>query len=67
MSMSLHVNILVKLLTMFSVVSLNIQAYGGGGSASSSSFIIRMDEYNQWLSVNASRWSKGMMHHFEKY
>ncbi|KAK9183789.1 hypothetical protein WN943_024134 [Citrus x changshan-huyou] len=43
------------------------KAYGGGGSASSSSFIIRMDEYNQWLSVNASRWSKGMMHHFVKY
>ncbi|KAJ6424512.1 hypothetical protein OIU84_025316 [Salix udensis] len=30
------------------------KAYGGGGSPSSSSFIIRMDEYNQWLSVNAS-------------
>ncbi|KAJ0077846.1 hypothetical protein Patl1_37062 [Pistacia atlantica] len=28
------------------------KAYGGGGSASSSSFIIRMDEYNKWLSVN---------------
>lgn len=27
------------------------KAYGGGGSPSSSSFIIRMDEYNQWLSV----------------
>ncbi|KAF5448400.1 hypothetical protein F2P56_028940 [Juglans regia] len=26
------------------------KAYGGGGSPSSSSFIIRMDEYNQWLS-----------------
>ncbi|KAG2704914.1 hypothetical protein I3760_05G028400 [Carya illinoinensis] len=25
------------------------KAYGGGGSPSSSSFIIRMDEYNQWL------------------
>ncbi|XP_021717224.1 uncharacterized protein LOC110685070 isoform X2 [Chenopodium quinoa] len=30
------------------------KAYGGGGSPSSSSFIIRMDEYNQWLSVNLS-------------
>ncbi|GMN58312.1 hypothetical protein TIFTF001_027409 [Ficus carica] len=28
------------------------KAYGGGGSLSSSSFIIRMDEYNQWLSMN---------------
>ncbi|XP_059647948.1 uncharacterized protein LOC132294195 [Cornus florida] len=27
------------------------KAYGGGGSPSSSSFIIRMDEYNQWLSM----------------
>ncbi|XP_065870082.1 uncharacterized protein [Euphorbia lathyris] len=26
------------------------KAYGGGGSPSSSSFIIRMDEYNLWLS-----------------
>ncbi|KAJ4843127.1 hypothetical protein Tsubulata_002918, partial [Turnera subulata] len=25
------------------------KAYGGGGSPSSSSFIIRMDDYNQWL------------------
>ncbi|KNA11555.1 hypothetical protein SOVF_134070 [Spinacia oleracea] len=30
------------------------KAYGGGGLPSSSSFIIRMDEYNQWLSVNLS-------------
>ncbi|KAL5787872.1 hypothetical protein ACOSP7_004821 [Xanthoceras sorbifolium] len=30
------------------------KAYGGGGTPSSSSFIIRMDEYNQWLSVNTS-------------
>ncbi|KAL6515368.1 hypothetical protein OROHE_019000 [Orobanche hederae] len=30
------------------------KAYGGGGSASSSSFIIRMDEYNQWLSMQLS-------------
>ncbi|KAK7252257.1 hypothetical protein RIF29_36084 [Crotalaria pallida] len=30
------------------------KAYGGGGSPSSSSFIIRMDEYNQWISVNSS-------------
>lgn len=29
------------------------KAYGGGGSPSSSSFIIRMDEYNQWLSVHS--------------
>ncbi|XP_058758145.1 uncharacterized protein LOC131631369 [Vicia villosa] len=28
------------------------KAYGGGGSASSSSFIIRMDEYNQWISAS---------------
>ncbi|XP_019165377.1 PREDICTED: uncharacterized protein LOC109161432 [Ipomoea nil] len=28
------------------------KAYGGGGSPSSSSFIIRMDEYNEWLAVN---------------
>ncbi|XP_073123291.1 uncharacterized protein [Henckelia pumila] len=26
------------------------KAYGGGGSPSSSSFVIRMDEYNKWLS-----------------
>ncbi|CAI0471348.1 unnamed protein product [Linum tenue] len=30
------------------------KAYGGGGSPSSSSFMIRMDEYNQWLSANSS-------------
>ncbi|XP_009790408.1 uncharacterized protein LOC107780419 isoform X1 [Nicotiana tabacum] len=30
------------------------KAYGGGGSPSSSSFIIRMDEYNQWLAVHSS-------------
>ncbi|KAK1386169.1 hypothetical protein POM88_023904 [Heracleum sosnowskyi] len=30
------------------------KAYGGGGSPCSSSFIIRMDEYNQWLSVSTS-------------
>ncbi|XP_049413873.1 uncharacterized protein LOC125876657 isoform X3 [Solanum stenotomum] len=30
------------------------KAYGGGGSPSSSSFIIRMDEYNQWRSVHSS-------------
>ncbi|XP_045826286.1 uncharacterized protein LOC123918322 isoform X1 [Trifolium pratense] len=29
------------------------KAYGGGGSASSSSFIIRMDEYNQWISASS--------------
>ncbi|ONH90783.1 hypothetical protein PRUPE_8G074100 [Prunus persica] len=29
------------------------KAYGGGGSPSSSSFIIRMDEYNQWISENS--------------
>ncbi|KAL1196273.1 hypothetical protein V5N11_005420 [Cardamine amara subsp. amara] len=28
------------------------KAYGGGGTACSSSFIIRMDEYNQWISEN---------------
>ncbi|KAF8013884.1 hypothetical protein BT93_I1677 [Corymbia citriodora subsp. variegata] len=28
------------------------KAYGGGGTPASSSFIIRMDEYNHWLSVN---------------
>ncbi|XP_061358499.1 uncharacterized protein LOC133302695 isoform X2 [Gastrolobium bilobum] len=30
------------------------KAYGGGGSPSSSSFIIRMDEYNQWISMKLS-------------
>lgn len=29
------------------------KAYGGGGNYSSSSFIIRMDEYNHWTSVNS--------------
>ncbi|XP_011087977.1 uncharacterized protein LOC105169304 isoform X1 [Sesamum indicum] len=29
------------------------KAYGGGGSPNSSSFIIRMDEYNQWLSTQS--------------
>ncbi|XP_058069492.1 uncharacterized protein LOC131218745 isoform X2 [Magnolia sinica] len=29
--------------------------YGGGGCHGSSSFIIRMDEYNEWISVN---WTK---------
>ncbi|XP_010547645.1 PREDICTED: uncharacterized protein LOC104819324 [Tarenaya hassleriana] len=28
------------------------KAYGGGGSPSSSSFMIRMDEYNQWVSTD---------------
>ncbi|CAH8321230.1 unnamed protein product [Eruca vesicaria subsp. sativa] len=28
------------------------KAYGGGGTCCSSSFIIRMDEYNQWSAVN---------------
>ncbi|XP_010491594.1 PREDICTED: uncharacterized protein LOC104769146 [Camelina sativa] len=28
------------------------KAYGGGGTSRSSSFIIRMDEYNQWISKN---------------
>ncbi|KFK25261.1 hypothetical protein AALP_AA8G089100 [Arabis alpina] len=28
------------------------KAYGGGGTCCSSSFIIRMDEYNQWISDN---------------
>ncbi|KAK1417574.1 hypothetical protein QVD17_26703 [Tagetes erecta] len=31
------------------------KVYGGGGSASSSSFIIRMDEYNQWISGTFSQ------------
>ncbi|GKV19705.1 hypothetical protein SLEP1_g29930 [Rubroshorea leprosula] len=30
------------------------KAYVGGGSPSSNSFIIRMDEYNQWVSMNKS-------------
>ncbi|XP_027346833.1 uncharacterized protein LOC113858388 [Abrus precatorius] len=30
------------------------KAYGGGGSPSSSSFMIRMDEYNKWISGNLS-------------
>ncbi|KAL8188945.1 hypothetical protein R6Q57_029465 [Mikania cordata] len=30
--------------------SIIAKAYGGGGSPSSSSFIIRMDEYNKWIS-----------------
>lgn len=30
------------------------KAYGGGGSPSSSSFMIRMDEYNKWRLVNSS-------------
>ncbi|WOL15532.1 hypothetical protein Cni_G24313 [Canna indica] len=29
------------------------KAYGGGGNFSSSSFIIRMDEYNHWTSANS--------------
>ncbi|KAJ6798163.1 Uncharacterized protein M6B38_213755 [Iris pallida] len=29
------------------------KAYGGGGNPNSSSFIIRMDEYNQWTAVNS--------------
>ncbi|KAG9157977.1 hypothetical protein Leryth_000140 [Lithospermum erythrorhizon] len=33
-------------------VSEIAKAYGGGGSQKSSSFIIRMDEYNQWLSMH---------------
>ncbi|CAH2073399.1 unnamed protein product [Thlaspi arvense] len=28
------------------------KAYGGGGTSCSSSFIIRMDEYNQWIARN---------------
>lgn len=31
------------------------KVYGGGGSPCSSSFIIRMDEYNEWLSSTYSR------------
>ncbi|XP_050385978.1 uncharacterized protein LOC126802398 [Argentina anserina] len=30
------------------------KAYGGGGTPSSSSFIIRMDEYNQWILGNST-------------
>ncbi|KAI4375906.1 hypothetical protein MLD38_013722 [Melastoma candidum] len=30
------------------------KAYGGGGNPPSSSFIIRMDEYNHWLAVNST-------------
>ncbi|GAB2218020.1 hypothetical protein Droror1_Dr00001236 [Drosera rotundifolia] len=30
------------------------KAYGGGGTRSSSSFIIRMDEFNRWLAVNSA-------------
>lgn len=29
------------------------KAFGGGGKPSSSSFIIRMDEYNEWTAVNS--------------
>lgn len=36
----------------FSPLIFSIQAYGGGGTKGSSSFIIRMDEYNCWLSGN---------------
>ncbi|KAK9677390.1 hypothetical protein RND81_11G140200 [Saponaria officinalis] len=34
--------------------SVIAKAYGGGGSPSSSSFIIRMDEYNQWFPLKSS-------------
>ncbi|KAL9244777.1 hypothetical protein vseg_018505 [Gypsophila vaccaria] len=34
--------------------SIIAKAYGGGGKPSSSSFIIRMDEYNQWLPLKSS-------------
>ncbi|GAB2245401.1 hypothetical protein Droror1_Dr00000894 [Drosera rotundifolia] len=30
------------------------KAYGGGGTRSSSSFIIRMDEFNRWLAINSA-------------
>ncbi|KAL8541725.1 hypothetical protein ACS0TY_002832 [Phlomoides rotata] len=39
------------------------KAYGGGGSPSSSSFIIRMDEYNQWLSMLSSPVHHSSCHH----
>ncbi|PKA47001.1 hypothetical protein AXF42_Ash011675 [Apostasia shenzhenica] len=32
--------------------SVIAKAYGGGGKPSSSSFIIRMDEYNEWTAIN---------------
>ncbi|KAI3774631.1 hypothetical protein L1987_49190 [Smallanthus sonchifolius] len=35
--------------------SVIAKVYGGGGSPSSSSFIIRMDEYNQWISGKFSQ------------
>ncbi|XP_015574171.1 uncharacterized protein LOC8279198 isoform X3 [Ricinus communis] len=38
----------------FPLLSPSLKAYGGGGSRSSSSFIIRMDEYNRWLSDSPS-------------
>ncbi|CAL5438550.1 unnamed protein product [Camellia sinensis] len=44
-------DVLGSVLIEFALLVLNIKAYGGGGSPSSSSFIIRMDEYNQWLSL----------------
>ncbi|KAF8641944.1 hypothetical protein HU200_067658 [Digitaria exilis] len=30
-----------------------LKAYGGGGKPSSSSFALRMDEFNTWTSVNS--------------
>ena len=49
----LNVGYLRLIVSKFSL-HINVKAYGGGGSPSSSSFIIRMDEYNQWISVNSS-------------
>ncbi|XP_073008205.1 uncharacterized protein [Typha latifolia] len=38
------------------------KAYGGGGKRSSSSFTIKMDEYNHWTSVNSLRITKRSRH-----
>lgn len=50
-------NLKMSLRTIDSVTDTSevAKAYGGGGSPSSSSFIIRMDEYNQWLPINQPR------------
>ncbi|KAJ8764411.1 hypothetical protein K2173_006151 [Erythroxylum novogranatense] len=43
-------NLKMCLRTIYSATD-TFEAYGGGGSSSSNSFIIKMDEYNQWLSI----------------
>ncbi|KAF6169225.1 hypothetical protein GIB67_013655, partial [Kingdonia uniflora] len=45
-------NLKMCLRSMYSDIDTSevAKAYGGGGSSFSSSFIIRMDEYNQWVS-----------------